>query len=42
MRVSANAKLTGERISRLDKLYLAASTALDILLEAAGLEAAWE
>jgi hypothetical protein len=38
--VNGDASLTGNRISNLDKLYLAVSTALDNLLEAVGLEAA--
>ena len=38
--VSGDANLPGDRISNLDKLYLAVSTALDNLLEAVGLEAA--
>jgi hypothetical protein len=38
--VSGDANLTGDRISNLDKLYLAVSTALDNLLEAVGLKAA--
>ena len=38
--VSGDAVLPNERISNLDRLYLAVSTALDKLLEAVGLEAA--
>ena len=38
--VSGDANLMGDRISNLDKLYLAVSTALDNLVEAVGLEAA--
>ena len=37
--VSGDANLPGDRISNLDKLYLAVSTALDNLLEGVGLEA---